>query len=309
MEPQPGKPVPSSTLKLATWNLEWLIAPATFKRLKQDCAPRESHIPGAERRLPCDVAHALERSTRDFKTLARYAQQLDADVIALQEVDGPEAAALVFPGYQFCFTARPHLQNNGFAIRAGLKYRCGRDLRSLSLGDRLRRGAELILFPGEPRELRLLSVHLKSGCSRDLLNGPAKACAELARQIPALESWIDDRARSGPRFAVLGDFNRDLLHDLGAARTPAGLRLRVWPELDDGEPPEADLTNAAEGARFLNCAPGQGYTAYIDFVILSHSLGAARVPGSFQRITYSPLDVRRTKLSDHCPVAVNIAPD
>ena len=309
IQSQPGNPGPARSLKLATWNLEWLIAPADFKALKQGCAPRESHVSGAERRLPCDVAHKLERSTRDLKALARYARQLDADVIALQEVDGPEAARLVFPGYEFCFTSRPHLQNNGFAIRAGLRHRCGRDLRALSLGDRLRRGAELILFPGEPRELQLLNVHLKSGCTRDLLNGPTKACAELARQIPALEAWIDDRARAGGRFAVLGDFNRDLLHDLGAARTPTGQRLRVWPELDDGDPPEADLTNAAEDARFLNCAPGQGYGAYIDFIVLSHSLGARRVPGSFERITYSPLDVRRTRLSDHCPVAINIASD
>lgn len=260
--------------------------------------------------MPCDVARKLERTTRDFKTLAHYAQQLDADVIALQEVDGPEAARLVFPGYEFCFTSRPHLQNNGFAIRAGLSYRCGRDLTSLSLGDNLRRGAELILFPGEHRELHLLSVHLKSGCSTDLLNAPGKkACAELARQIPALKAWIDSQARAGRRFAVLGDFNRDLLHDLGAARASNGQLLHVWPELDDGDPPQTDLVNAAEGEKFRNCTPGQGYSGYIDYILLSRSLGAARVPNSFGRVTYSPLDARHQKLSDHCPIAVSIRQD
>jgi endonuclease/exonuclease/phosphatase family metal-dependent hydrolase len=298
-----------STLKLASWNLEWLIAPEVFKQLKQNCAPRDQPVSGIQRRLPCDVAHKLERTTRDFNALADYATRLNADVVALQEVDGPDAARLVFPGYHFCFTTRPHLQNNGFAIRQGLNYRCGKDLYQLSLDDHLRRGAELILFPGEPRELHLLSVHLKSGCSTGPLNSSEKACAELARQVPALEAWMDARARAGKRFAVLGDFNRNLLGDFGAPRAANGALLRMWPELDDADPSESDLTNAAESARFVNCVPGQGYATYIDYIVLSRSLAAARLPNSFARITYAPLDVRRTKLSDHCPVAVSIRAD
>jgi len=94
---------------------------------------------------------------------------------------------------------------------------------------------------------------------------------------------------------VLGDFNRDLLHD-----------GELWPEIDDGNPPEADLVNAAEHTPFRNCTPGQGYTAYIDFIVLARSLGAARIPNSFERITYAPIDARRAKLADHCPVAVSI---
>ncbi len=295
-----------SALKLATWNLEWLVAPESFKTLKATCTSKDTATTAALRSLPCDVAYGLERGTRDFHALARYASKLDADVIALQEVDGPAAARLVFPGYDFCFTARAQVQNNGFAIRAGLPHRCGNDLTGLSLHDRLRRGAEVVLFPGESRELTLLSIHLKSGCSTALLDAREKACVELARQIPVLESWIDARASEGKRFAVLGDFNRDLLRDIGPARSPGGRSLRLWPELDDADPPESDLRNAAEQQPFRNCVPGQAYTAYIDSIVLSRSLGARLVPGSFERITYSALDARRTKLSDHCPVAVQI---
>lgn len=295
------------TLKLATWNLEWLIAPEAFKALKPTCAPAEGPRPrNNTRQIPCDVAYTLQRGTRDFKALARYASQLNADVIALQEVDGHTAASLVFPGYEFCFTARAQVQNNGFAIRVGLPYRCGPDVRTLAPNDRLRRGAQLVLFPDSPREIHLLSIHLKSGCSRDPLNGPSKACAELARQIPALETWIDTCARAGQRFAVLGDFNRDLLAERGPARTPGGQPLAMWPELDDSDPPEADLVNATEHAPFRNCRPGQGYGGYIDSIVLSRALGIALVPGSFERITYTAADARRTRLSDHCPVAVRV---
>ena len=129
--------------------------------------------------------------------------------------------------------------------RADLPHRCGSDLATLSLGDRLRRGAEVVLFPGESREVTLLSVHLKSGCSTALLDAREKACADLARQIPALESWIDARASEGKRFAVLGDFNRDLLADIGPARSSRRRSLHLWPELDDADPPESDLRNPA----------------------------------------------------------------
>jgi endonuclease/exonuclease/phosphatase family metal-dependent hydrolase len=296
----------SHTLKLASWNLEWLIAPLEFKQLQQTCAPRGIVIAANERRIPCDVATRLWRAQRDFEALARYARTLDADVVGIQEVDGPSAAALVFPDYEFCFTGRAHPQNNGFAVRRGIAHRCGPDLRELGLHDTLRRGAELVLFPGEPREMHLLSVHLKSGCSAAPLDSPDKACAELAQQVPLLEAWIDRQAAAGHRFAVLGDFNRDLLAEQGPARAPSGKLVRMWPELDDGKPPEAELVNTARGERFRNCIPGQSFAGYIDFIVLSRGLGAALLPGSFERTLYSAVDARHTRLSDHCPVAVRV---
>jgi endonuclease/exonuclease/phosphatase family metal-dependent hydrolase len=294
-----------ATLKLATWNLEWLIAPANFKPLKNTCAPRGAPAFASERRLPCDVAQRLERSSRDFASLARYARELNADVIALQEVDGVDAARLVFPGYEFCFSGSHHLQNTGFAVRAGLPKRCGPDFTALSLDDTIRRGAELVLFPGEPRELHLLSVHLKSGCSERPLDSGEKACGTLARQIPILQSWVESQARADHRFAVLGDFNRALLGEHGPARSATGQPLRVWGET--GGPPEARLRNVAEGQTFRNCVPGQAHSAFIDHIVLGGTLTAALVPGSFERVTFSAADARHSHLSDHCPVAIRIA--
>jgi endonuclease/exonuclease/phosphatase family metal-dependent hydrolase len=293
-------------LELASWNLEWLIAPAIFRPLKATCAPDGAAVRGSERRLPCDVAFGKERAASDFAALARYAKALDADVIALQEVDGAEAARLVFPGYSFCFTKRRHVQNTGFAIRAGLAHRCGADVHALGLGDALRRGAEVILFPDSPDELRLLSIHLKSGCARDPLYSARQACGELARQVAALEEWVDAQARHGRRFGVLGDFNRDLLRE---ARQPSGSSAAgatLWGAIDDGEPPEADLINALQGERFVNCAAGQPFRNYIDFIVLSRQLGSRLIPGSFERVTYQPSDVWRFRLSDHCPIAIRI---
>jgi endonuclease/exonuclease/phosphatase family metal-dependent hydrolase len=298
-----GAPPSADTIRIATWNLEWLIAPQAFKKLKPDCAPEGAGARGDVRQLPCDVVAHLERSSRDFSVLARYARELDADVVALQEVDGADAARLVFPGYEFCFTGRKHVQNTGFAVRRGIAFRCGPDERALSLGETLRRGKELTLFPGQAREIRLLAVHLKSGCSSEALNARAKACRELARQTPILVAWIDAQARAGRRFAVLGDFNRNLLSE---ESHHAAYGKSVWAELADGSPPEAALRNAASGQAFRNCMPGQGYRGYIDNIVLSRTLAAGVVPGSFARLTYSAADARHARLSDHCPVSIRL---
>jgi endonuclease/exonuclease/phosphatase family metal-dependent hydrolase len=295
-----------STLKIATWNLEWLISPPAFKQLKDNCAPQGTPTRGDTRRLPCDVASRFERSSRDFSVLARYARELDADVIALQEVDGPSAARLVFPDYEFCFTTRRHVQNTGFAVRRGVPFRCMPDAVELSLRDSLRRGAELVVFPGEPREVRLLAVHLKSGCSSKPLTSGDRPCRDLARQVPHLETWIDTQAKARRRFAVLGDFNRDLLSEESRRQT---LRTvdSMWAEVDDAHPPEADLHNAASGEAFRNCVPGQNYRGYIDYIVLSKTLAGEAVPHSFARVTYSAADARHAKLSDHCPVFIRLS--
>jgi len=303
-----GSSVPSSqtqVIKIATWNLEWLLSPKAFKSLKANCAPDDASARGELRRLPCDVASRLERSSRDFSVLARYARELDADVVALQETDGADAARLVFPGYEFCFTDRKHVQNTGFAVRRGIAFRCGPDARALALGDRLRRGKELTLFPGESREIRLLSVHLKSGCSSEPLTAADRACHDLARQAPILQAWIEAQGRSGRRFIVLGDFNRDLLSE-EAQRTRRDRDQSFWAQIDTANPAQAGLRNAASGQVFRNCVPGQGYRAYIDNIVLSRPLAAAMIPGSFARLTYRAADARHARLSDHCPVSIRL---
>ncbi len=287
------------TLKIATWNMEWFLTPATFNKLRGGCTRDERAHRRQPRSIPCDVAATLERSATDLAAMARVAEMLNADLVAIEEVDGPAAAGQVFRGYQFCFTGGREVQNTGFAIRRGLPYRCGPDLMELSLGDELRRGATLVLYPGSKRELHLLAVHLKSGCARGSLESRAHACERLARQAPSLHAWVAAEQRAGHRYAVLGDFNRDLLHEHGD-----GLWARIGADTND-----ARLVNTAHAAAFRNCFPGQTHTGYIDYILLGSALAPALVSGSFERLTYAPTDAWRLKLSDHCPVAVQLRLD
>jgi len=285
-------------LKLATWNLEWFMTPETLRALTPACTPNDAPRDGARRAVPCDVAHDLARSGEDITALAHYARTLDADVISLQEVDGAEAARRVFPNYEFCFSARVAVQNNGFAIRRGIPFACAADITDLSLADDVRRGVELRLFPGTPHEMRLLSVHLKSGCARDALDSARPSCVELARQVPFLERWIDAQAAEHKPFAVLGDFNRDLRQE------PVGVSL--WADIDDADPPGADLVNTAEGQTFQNCMPSQTFSGFIDYIVLSRDMARGLIANSFGRALYRPRDAARRKLSDHCPVFVKL---
>jgi endonuclease/exonuclease/phosphatase family metal-dependent hydrolase len=285
-------------LKIATWNLEWFMTPDTVRALTPACLPKEAPRDGARRAVPCDVAAGLSRSNEDIAALRRHARRLDADVVALQEVDGEAAARLVFPGYEFCFSGRVAVQNNGFAIRRGLAFACGPELSALSLNDDVRRGVEVRLYPETPREMRLLSVHLKSGCSRDPLDSTRPSCIQLAAQVPVLERWIDAQAAEHKPFALLGDFNRDL------RREPALASL--WADIDDGDPADADLVNTAEGQEFQNCMASQTFSGYIDYIILNRQMARGLVANSFGRELFRPRDALRRKLSDHCPVFIRL---
>ncbi|HEV7632799.1 MAG TPA: endonuclease/exonuclease/phosphatase family protein [Steroidobacteraceae bacterium] len=290
----PG-PAAAGTLTLATWNLEWLVSQATQLSARTLCRN------GATARLPCDVALDLARSSGDYAVLARYARQLDADVVALQEVEDATTAALLFKGYDFCFTGRGDPQNVGFAIRKGIPHRCAPDLLSLSLRDSVRRGAQLQLYPGSPREIWLLSIHLKSGCAREALGSSRAACRSLTRQVPALAAWIDTQVAAGRRFAVLGDFNRTLDADADE-RLDGGL----WRRLADGQPADERLVDTAAGTPFVNCHVGQTFTGYIDYIVLGGGLAEQWQPAQIRRQVYSSRDAQRYRLSDHCPVTLRL---
>ncbi len=198
------------------------------------------------------------------------------------------------------------MQNTGFAVRRGVPFRCGPDERELSLGDALRRGKELTLFPDGPREIRLLSVHLKSGCSSPAAHRPGQG---LPRPRPpgAPAGGVDRRPGTGGETASqcwatsIGTCSRRSRRvHTPESQQPLGGDLRRRAR------PKPSLRNAAAGEAFRNCVPGQGYRAYIDNIVLSRTLAAEAIPGSFARLTYSAADARHARLSDHCPVSIRV---
>jgi endonuclease/exonuclease/phosphatase family metal-dependent hydrolase len=288
-------------ISVGTWNMEWMMTPATFDALASRCAGGDRRVGGGERAIPCNLMPASRWSEDDLARLRDFAATLAVDVVALQETDGVEIASQVFPDRSFCFTKRRHVQNVGFAIRRGIPYRCNADYRALGLpGNDVRWGADLTLYPGTPREFRLLSVHLKSACNRDPLTYAGPACGILQQQVPILEAWIDRRAKNDDAFAVIGDFNRRFDREREDARDAHGRIAAMWPEIDDGEPAGADLTDAGADHGKVDC--GHGARTPVDHLVFGRRLARRMVPGSYRVWDYPA----GSRWPDHCVISVEL---
>jgi 5'-nucleotidase (lipoprotein e(P4) family) len=294
-------------VRIASWNVEYLMTPATQAALRDTCAQNGGMVGGDDRTLPCAITQHEPRHADDYASLRRYATELKADIVALQEVDGPDAAAQVFPGYDYCFSSRGHVQKNGFAIRRNLPHRCEPEYEPLSLDNAVRRGVVVTFFPGTVNEFQLMSVHLKSGCPEGPLTAPGRNCELLSRQVAPLEAWIDAEATAGHRFGVLGDFNRRFTIEKGPARDAAGKQLNVLAEINDGDPPAAKLTNVTGQAMFTPCTKDSEYKEYIDNILLGRDLAKSVLKKSFVRVVFNDEDAKTHWLSDHCPVGIELS--
>ena len=294
-------------VRIGSWNVEYLMTPATHLALRDNCAQNGGMVGGDDRTLPCAITKREPRTPADYTSLRNYATQLKADIVALQEVDGPDAAALVFPGYDYCFSSRGHTQKNGFAIRRGLPFRCEPEYDALSLDNAVRRGVVATFFPGTINEFRLMSVHLKSGCPAGPLTAEGRNCELLSRQVAPLEAWIDAEAAAGRRFGVLGDFNRRFTIEKGPARDEQGRQLNVYKEIDDGEPKAAKLTNVTGQQKFTPCTKDSEYREYIDNILLGRDLAQTVLKKSFVRVVFNDEDAKTHWLSDHCPVGIELS--
>lgn len=279
-----------------------LLAAACASTLPIDDTPQSLRIVSwnLEHLAEANGSGCRPRQEEDYAALRAFADRLDADIIAFQEVESASAAARVFDPaiYEIVIEARQgspsrlecrglegrflNRQAVGFAIRKGVAFERQEDLTALQLADPdLRSAVDIEVHPVGRPAIRLLAVHLKSGCASGASN---EACETLFRQAPILEDWIDDRARASDRFVVLGDFNRRLAH----------ANDRVWTELDDNEPQGADLVYAA-GDTGARCDPR--YPDFIDHIVIPHTL----VPSAFQEWTF-----QGEHLSDHCPVSIDM---
>ena len=272
-------PLQAAEIKLSTWNIAWL----TLR-------------PPGDRALPRDLT---PRRPEDFPRLAGYARRLDADIIALQEVDGPEAAARVLDprDYEFFFPDERDIQRTGFAVRRTLRAIRNADLEELDPIPNqrlsLRRGTD-ITVQVEGRMLRLLSVHLKSGCREATDEG--RDCETLMGQSQVLAGWIAARRREGAAFAILGDFNRRFTgsDDEFLSRLTAA----------------APLTRANEGVSNPCWSDARGGRPFIEHILLGGPARNWMIRNSLRVMVYGERDWSlRDRISDHCPISIRLRID
>ena len=260
----------AADLKVATWNLDWLTTRAA-----------------GDPALPSDVT---PRGDDDFGRLAQYAVELNADVIAIQEVDGFRAATKVFPPDRYSIhMTRDHVtQRVGIAVRRGLKYDMNPDVTALG-ANHLRSGADITVhLPGS--DLRVLAVHLKTGCrNQPLAKAHDRSCLALRDQVPIVAAWIEERVKEGTPFIVLGDFNR-------------------W--MDGRDTVLADLRRAAPLARATegHSSPCWGAENFIDHILAGGAAANWMQADTLKVLIYRETDkAMKDRLSDHCPVSIRFA--
>ncbi|MCQ8240352.1 endonuclease/exonuclease/phosphatase family protein [Rhizosaccharibacter radicis] len=276
----------SGTIKLSTWNLDWF-----------------TQRPDGDPSLPADV-HG--RRNDDIARLAAYAARLHPDVAALEEVDGAPMAAKLFPPDRFRLEATHDdlPQRVVLAVARGIGVERHPDLDALDVPPdaitaddpragpvhHLRRGLDATLTLPGGETLRVLAVHLKSGCwDAALVGGNRPSCRILRFQLKVLTGWIAARRAEGIPFAVLGDFNR---------------RLKLGDPFLQALQDAAPVRSATEG----RASPCWGGEDFIDQIVVGGPARDWMVPGSLRVMVYHEPAAMKDALSDHCPTSVVLHP-
>lgn len=238
----------------------------------------------------------------EYRTLRQYAGKLNADVIALQEVENPTAAFQVFgPSYTYYFSEDP-----GSRLRTGVLVRETGQLRvtdsnryfPLNATGTLPEGIDITITNGD-KSLRILNVDLKEGCPREnLIAGADPDCQILSDQVDLLGTYVADRAKMSVPFMIVGDFGRHLAAEL-ERDLPDDLMTRIGSRYPD----------YLGSLRLLNtdkpgCWGGRE-ERMVDHMILDPKTAAMLIPGTFTELLYSErnFDTHSLRLSDHCPIS------
>jgi endonuclease/exonuclease/phosphatase family metal-dependent hydrolase len=244
---------------------------------------------------------SVKRAATDYERIRCYVRLFDPDILAVQEVDGEAALSRVVDTdvYDVHVDGRPKgalngKQNTGFAVKRGLTVVRQPDFKALDIrGDGSLRYGTRIDLTHHGQTLQLMSVHLKSGCFEN--TSTSSACETLLAQIPVLEGWIDAAAQGPTPLIVLGDFNRRFNQP----------NDRVWADLDDGEPANADLSVLTQDMP-VSCRDNK-FPEFIDHIVVDRRVVPWVDRTSFRQVTYRQADKAVwDHISDHCPVLVEL---
>lgn len=295
-------------LTVATWNLGWHLSQAEAKSWIRECGqpfalnsgsglwePSTTGVTKSGWELkwgrnakikwdiaekpPCDVFQAnfkivpvteVAYQKRAQQIQSFIAANLNADVLAFQEVSGEAAVREVLPNggadYDVCSFSNLKVQRLAIAWKksVGSGSACAAEtsisLPSLDSSNQVRPGLAVTLQIDD-KPLRVMSLHLKSSCvsplePRGKLDGGGDACPILQQQVRPLESWLESQSNGAP-VVIMGDFNRNLSHERNtigstAIRTdgsdpasplPTGALVRsLYGEINDGSPVSSALT-------------------------------------------------------------------
>ncbi len=325
------------------WEMDWRTRDVDIKLpWSVETLPPCNVYEGDDRKvIPVTQAAFRKRMQQLAKTLA----EMEPDVIAFQEVSGEaaikEALGKSANQYQVCSYKGYSVQRLAFAWKKSLtksKGVCEKyDALSLPQSSEQRhpRPGLRLALDISGKKTAFLNVHLKSSCVSPLekneqlrgqLESEQRDCLILQQQIQPLESWIEQTSQDFDRYVVIGDFNRDLWHELERAKThtarvdnsspqsphKAEARVRLLlPEVNDALPAASAMTlvsanctisDAAAGLckdakqrrlsspemKTLSAAMGCSYPVALDHMLVSDSWNAGDVTQQAVKVALSP---------------------
>ncbi|MGR5066286.1 endonuclease/exonuclease/phosphatase family protein [Photobacterium sp. DNB22_13_2] len=282
----------SELLTITTWNLNWL----------SDELPKEKNH-----------ANIPTRTTSDYQALASIINDISPDVFAFQEVANHQSLGKIISlnKYQIELSSRQTINNHeiwpqfiGFAIRKGIDYQRHPDLHQLDIwkNQYLRYGVDVSVYHNAKPSLRVLNVHLKSGCYNNRHRN--KNCTVLLKQFKVLAKWISQRQAEKQPFVILGDFNRRL----------ASKGDKHWQTLMTSVSSDPILMTKGIASQ---CS-SQGYNRrkrqweirqypeFIDHFIIDSRMTEKDNGVSFSEYLFSDQQLKQFQLSDHCPLSISL---
>ena len=263
--------------------------------------------PAARRAIPPCRAAWPRAARRTSPRLRAYARRLDADVVALQEVDGPHAAARVFDPAALRLPLRPARTTcSAPASRCGA--RCAPRATRISTGSTcapararsLRRGTDITVHaPGQA------ATAPRCACSRSI-STPAARPARCDRADAGMRDaappgggpgadWIAARRREGVAFAILGDFNRRM----------TGRTDEIAARPGRAETPLLRATEGSSNPCWSQCARRAALHRPHPARRRRRSAGSSAIACACWSMP-SATRSYRDRLSDHCPVSIRL---
>ncbi|KTG21289.1 hypothetical protein AUR67_06805 [Pseudoalteromonas sp. XI10] len=239
------------------------------------------------------------RDTESYTQMRQYAQSLDADIIALQEVGSLAAVERVFPASQWqiimssrtdspSYTCRENKlastqQKVAFVVKKSILIKGVNHLTEFADAKVGAREAIHLQIDHEGKNINLLNVHLKSGCFVENYKTSTKSsCVVFKQQAEYLQTYLYKQNLAKDYWLVLGDFNHHLAKE----------ENRFRQDLLSLSTSQQNLNIATDNLQ--SCHPK--YPDPIDHMVLSKPLEQALTPSSVHFHHYdSPL-----MLSDHC---------
>jgi 5'-nucleotidase (lipoprotein e(P4) family) len=271
-----------SSLKIASWNAEHLAYP-----ISTGCKPR---------------------TTAEIASMQAYVNEIDADIVALQELGSESAARLLFPEteWNIVMSARADSESyvcrgNGyqstqqkvaFVYKKSVRLSQVTQVSELSLGNPGLRFGLMITIDTANGPVDLLNLHLKSGCFvDDFQRSDSPACEVFAKQAAILDAWVEQKEASLRQFVILGDFN----HRISAPYNRLTQNLR-----SNSEQMDSSLQIATE--KLIGCHPR--YPAPIDHIIV----GGMNANVSIKNAKFHLFEGadETSMLSDHCAVSIEL---